>query len=88
MVHFIWTDYRLPNNGLPDELQKLRCEVNFKALKFTDRIEKTGRKIVQLLREKGEFLVVHLRYEMDILAFTGCYDGCTKEEMRNLTNMR
>ena len=55
---FAQTDARLANNGLPEELQKLRCRVNYKALRFTQPIEETGRRIVTVLREKGPFLVL------------------------------
>lgn len=88
VVHFTRTESRLANNGLPEEIQKLRCRVNFRALKFTAPIEETGRKIVRLLRQRGPFLVLHLRYEKDMLAFTGCTEGCSKEEIDELTQMR
>ncbi|GMI69028.1 RG-I rhamnosyltransferase 1 [Hibiscus trionum] len=82
------TDTRLANNELPLEIQKLRCRVNFNALRFTSQIEELGRKVVKILREKGPFLVLHLRYEMDMLAFSGCTHGCNSEEEDELTRMR
>ncbi|GMI99104.1 RG-I rhamnosyltransferase 1 [Hibiscus trionum] len=82
------TDTRLANNELPLEIQKLRCRVNFNALRFTSQIEELGRKVVKILREKGPFLVLHLRYEMDMLAFSGCTHGCNSEEEEELTRMR
>ncbi|KAI9153553.1 hypothetical protein LWI28_012988 [Acer negundo] len=82
------TDARLANNGLPLEIQKLRCRVNFNALRFTSQIEELGRRIVKILREKGPFLVLHLRFEMDMLAFSGCTHGCNNEEVEELTRMR
>lgn len=88
VLHLNKTDARLSNNGLPIEVQKLRCRVNFNALKFTSQIEELGRKVVQMLRNKGPFLVLHLRYEMDMLAFSGCTRGCTNEEVDELTRMR
>lgn len=88
VVHLNKTDARLANNGLPLEIQKLRCRVNFKALKFTSQIEELGRRVVKILREKGPFLVLHLRYEMDMLAFSGCTHGCNIEEVEELTQMR
>ncbi|GMP93705.1 hypothetical protein CsSME_00043426 [Camellia sinensis var. sinensis] len=88
LLHLTKTDARLANNGLPLEVQKLRCRANYKALRFTPAIEKLGRKIVDLLRQKGPFLVLHLRYEMDMLAFSGCTQGCNATEVKELTKMR
>ncbi|KAK1436500.1 hypothetical protein QVD17_02280 [Tagetes erecta] len=88
VVHLNRTDARLANNDQPLELQKLRCRVNFNALKFTPQIEYLGRRVVQLLRQRGSFLVLHLRYEMDMLAFSGCTQGCNLDEVEELTRMR
>lgn len=88
VVHLNKTDARLANNGLPITIQKLRCRVNFSALKFTPQIEELGRKVVSILRKNGPFLVLHLRYEMDMLAFSGCSHGCNLEEVEELTRMR
>ena len=88
IVHLNRTDARLANNGLPIEIQKLRCRVNFGALKFTSQIEELGRRVVKLLRQNGPFLVLHLRYEMDMLAFSGCTQGCNSDEVEELTRMR
>ncbi|CAO2826887.1 unnamed protein product [Amaranthus hypochondriacus] len=88
IVHLNRTDARLANNGQPREVQKLRCRVNFNALKFTPQIEELGTRVVKLLRQNGPFLVLHLRYEMDMLAFSGCTQGCNSEEVVNLTRMR
>ncbi|XP_022987925.1 O-fucosyltransferase 34-like [Cucurbita maxima] len=88
VVHLNRTDARLANNGQPMEIQKLRCRVNFSALRFTSQIEELGRKVIKLLRQNGPFLVLHLRYEMDMLAFSGCTQGCNDEEVEELTRMR
>lgn len=88
VLHLNRTDARLANNGQPSEIQKLRCRVNFSALRFTTQIEELGRRVVKLLRQKGPFLVLHLRYEMDMLAFSGCTQGCNSEEVEELTRMR
>ncbi|KAK4799098.1 hypothetical protein SAY86_024463 [Trapa natans] len=88
VLHLNRTDARLSNNGQPLDLQKLRCRVNFNALRFTPQIEDMGRRAIKLLRQNGSFLVLHLRYEMDMLAFSGCTQGCSPEEAEELTRMR
>lgn len=88
VLHFNKTDARLANNDLPLDLQKLRCRVNYQALKFTPQIESLGHKLIQTLQKKGPFMALHLRYEMDMLAFSGCTQSCTEEEAEELKQMR
>ncbi|XWS62576.1 hypothetical protein CRYUN_Cryun06bG0022900 [Craigia yunnanensis] len=73
-------DYRL-SNRLDTDLQKLRCRVNYHALRFTDPILEMGKLLVERMRMKAKhFIALHLRFEPDILAFSGCYyDGGEKE---------
>ncbi|XP_055807954.1 O-fucosyltransferase 6-like isoform X1 [Solanum dulcamara] len=81
-------DYRLSNH-LDMELQKLRCRVNYHALKFTDPIIEMGRKLVERIRKKSKhFLALHLRFESDMLAFSGCYYGGGEKERRELGKIR
>uniref|UniRef100_A0A453E3E5 O-fucosyltransferase family protein n=1 Tax=Aegilops tauschii subsp. strangulata TaxID=200361 RepID=A0A453E3E5_AEGTS len=88
VIHFNKTDARLSNNGIPVHLQMLRCRVNFEALRFTPQIEALGRKLISTLQRSGEFVVLHLRYEMDMLSFSGCTHGCSDKETEELTRMR
>lgn len=88
VLHFTQTDTRLANNGIPLEIQQLRCRANYEALKFTPRIEEMGNKIIKLLRKNGPFIALHLRYEMNMLAFTGCTEGCNDKEIEDLTALR
>ncbi|KAH6781698.1 O-fucosyltransferase family protein [Perilla frutescens var. frutescens] len=88
VVHLNRTDARLANNDQPMDIQRLRCRVNFSALRFTPQIEELGRKVIQILRQNGPFIVLHLRYEMDMLAFSGCTQGCDTDEVDELTRMR
>ncbi|XWS37237.1 hypothetical protein CRYUN_Cryun19dG0026100 [Craigia yunnanensis] len=88
VVHLNRTDTRLANNGQPLDIQRLRCRVNFSALRFTSQIEELGKRVSKLLRQNGPFIVLHLRYEMDMLAFSGCTQGCNNEEVEELTRMR
>ncbi|KAL2476935.1 O-fucosyltransferase family protein [Forsythia ovata] len=81
-------DYRL-SNRLNTELQKLRCRVNYHALKFTDPILEMGRKLVERMRMKSKhFVSLHLRFESDMLAFSGCYYGGGEREMEELGAIR
>ncbi|KAF8765412.1 hypothetical protein HU200_008557 [Digitaria exilis] len=82
-------DYRV-SNRLETFLQKLRCRVNYHALRFTDTINKMGEILVQRMREKsgGRFIALHLRFEADMLAFSGCYFGGGETERRELGTIR
>lgn len=54
-------DYRL-SNRLNKDLQKLRCRVNYHALKFTTPIVEMGRTLVERMRSKSShFIALHLR---------------------------
>lgn len=88
VIHFDKSDARLANNGLPIQLQMLRCRVNFESLRFTPQIEALGRKLISTLQRSGQFVVLHLRYEMDMLSFSGCTHGCSSKETEDLTRMR
>lgn len=81
-------DYRLTNE-LDEELQKLRCRVNFHALRFTNSIQTLGEKLVRKLRSmSSRYVAVHLRFEPDMLAFSGCYYGGGDKERRELGEIR
>jgi len=55
-------DYRLANN-LDDELQKLRCRVNYHALRFTKPIRELGQRVVMKMRKMASrYVAVHLRF--------------------------
>ncbi|XP_021644174.2 protein ROOT HAIR SPECIFIC 17-like isoform X2 [Hevea brasiliensis] len=81
-------DYRL-SNRLDMDLQKLRCRVNYHALKFTDSILEMGKKLVERMRMKcNHFIALHLRFEADMLAFSGCYYGGGEKEKIELGAIR
>uniref|UniRef100_A0A5B6ZAK2 O-fucosyltransferase family protein n=1 Tax=Davidia involucrata TaxID=16924 RepID=A0A5B6ZAK2_DAVIN len=70
------------------EYQRLRCRVNYHALRFKPHIMKLSNSIVSKLRAQGHFMAIHLRFEMDMLAFAGCLDIFTPEEQLILKKYR
>ncbi|GAB4858048.1 O-fucosyltransferase 29 [Ancistrocladus abbreviatus] len=81
-------DYRLAND-LDVELQKLRCRVNYQALRFTKPIRELGTTLVMRMRKMAKrFIAVHLRFEPDMLAFSGCYYGGGDRERNELAEIR
>ncbi|KAK0608613.1 hypothetical protein LWI29_033366 [Acer saccharum] len=70
------------------EYQRLRCRVNYHALRFKPHIVKISESIVEKLRNQGHFMSIHLRFEMDMLAFAGCLDIFTPEEQSILKKYR
>lgn len=81
-------DYRLANR-LDEDLQKLRCKVNYHALQYTEAIKTMGDMLVKRLRQRnGPYIALHLRFEPDMLAFTGCYYGGGEKEIKELGLLR
>ncbi|XP_051139296.1 O-fucosyltransferase 16-like [Andrographis paniculata] len=81
-------DYRL-SNRLSTDLQKLRCRVNYHALRFTMPILEMGSKLVHRMRARSKhYIALHLRYEPDMLAFSGCYYGGGEKERTELSKIR
>ncbi|KAL7160444.1 hypothetical protein ABFS83_01G095700 [Erythranthe nasuta] len=81
-------DYRLAND-LDDDLQKLRCRVNYHGLRFTKSIRSLGLRLVTRMRKMAKrFIAVHLRFEPDMLAFSGCYYGGGDKERHELGEIR
>ncbi|KAL5203768.1 hypothetical protein ABZP36_008639 [Zizania latifolia] len=80
--------HRLTEDIDDPELQRLRCRVNYHALRFKPHIMKTSSEIVNKLRSEGHFMSIHLRFEMDMLAFAGCIDIFTPQEQKILIKYR
>jgi hypothetical protein len=66
--------HRLAFHDLPDEIQHLRCKVNFEALRFVPSIDQMGNILVERLRKSQarnvggddgyyKYLALHLRFD-------------------------
>ncbi|EMS52186.1 hypothetical protein TRIUR3_20101 [Triticum urartu] len=78
------SDSRLANNFLPPDIQKLRCRTFFQALRFAPPIEALGNLLVERMKAFGPYIALHLRYEKDMLAFSGCTGNTTYWKVKDI----
>ncbi|XP_050214697.1 O-fucosyltransferase 9 isoform X2 [Mercurialis annua] len=76
-------------HAVPSDVQGIRCLANFEALRFAEPIRTLAEKMVDRMIKNssesgGKYVSVHLRFEMDMVAFSCCeYDG-GEEERREM----
>uniref|UniRef100_A0A0E0J7L6 O-fucosyltransferase family protein n=1 Tax=Oryza nivara TaxID=4536 RepID=A0A0E0J7L6_ORYNI len=82
-------------NDLPQSLQSVpRARKHFTSWSGASYYEevkqlwKDHKKLLERLRSRGKFIALHLRYEKDMLAFTGCTYGLSESEADELRIMR
>ncbi|CAI0436841.1 unnamed protein product [Linum tenue] len=80
--------HRLADEIDNPEYQRLRCRVNYHALRFKPHIMKLSESIVEKLRTEGHFMAIHLRFEMDMLSYAGCFNIFSPEEKAILEKYR
>ncbi|CAL9217472.1 unnamed protein product [Arabidopsis halleri] len=74
-------------HAVPAHIQGLRCLANFEALRFAEPIQLLADKMVNRMVTKsvqsgGKYVSVHLRFEMDMVAFSCCeYDFGKAEKL-------
>ncbi|CAH9093638.1 unnamed protein product [Cuscuta epithymum] len=96
--------HRLAFDNMPNDIQHLRCKVNFQALVFVPHIRSLGDALVHRLRFPEEevnssgndnkqgagekFVAVHLRFDKDMAAHSACDFGGGKAEKLALAKYR
>ncbi|XP_002966670.2 O-fucosyltransferase 15 [Selaginella moellendorffii] len=96
VVYFSGFGNRLSFDPIPFEIQRLRCRCNFHALRFRPEIQAAGDLLVQRIHQNfpgqvpsvTRYLALHLRFEIDMVAYSMCDFGGGEPEKLELQAYR
>ncbi|XP_031123139.1 protein PECTIC ARABINOGALACTAN SYNTHESIS-RELATED-like [Ipomoea triloba] len=83
---------RLGYNNVRPEINRLRCRVNYHALKFLPEIEQMADQLVSRMRNRNgssnPFMALHLRFEKGMVGLSFCDFGGTRVEKTLMAEYR
>ncbi|XP_021292722.1 uncharacterized protein At1g04910 [Herrania umbratica] len=83
---------RLGYDNVPPEINRLRCRVNYHALKFLPEIEEMADLLVSRMRNRtgspNPYMALHLRFEKGMVGLSFCDFVGTREEKARMAEYR
>ncbi|XP_017616111.1 protein PECTIC ARABINOGALACTAN SYNTHESIS-RELATED-like [Gossypium arboreum] len=83
---------RLGYDNVPPEINRLRCRVNYHALKFLPEIEEMANLLVSRMRNRtgssNPYMALHLRFEKGMVGLSFCDFVGTREEKAKMAEYR
>lgn len=83
---------RLGYDNVPQEINRLRCRVNYHALKFLPEIERMADQLVSRMRNRtgtsNPFMALHLRFEKGMVGLSFCDFVGTRSEKALMAQYR
>ncbi|KAL5224769.1 hypothetical protein ABZP36_011408 [Zizania latifolia] len=83
---------RLGYDNVPMEINRLRCRVNYHALKFLPEIEEMADKLATRMRNRtgdvNPYMALHLRFEKGMVGLSFCDFAGTREEKTMMADYR
>ncbi|KAL5759971.1 hypothetical protein ACOSP7_018474 [Xanthoceras sorbifolium] len=83
---------RLGYDNVPSEINRLRCRVNYHALKFLPEIEQMADSLVSRMRNRtgnsNPYMALHLRFEKGMVGLSFCDFVGTREEKAKMAEYR
>jgi hypothetical protein len=83
---------RLGYDNVPMEINRLRCRVNYHALKFLPEIEEMAEKLATRMRNRtgnvNPYMALHLRFEKGMVGLSFCDFAGTREEKAMMADYR